>query len=101
MLRSTKSVAIKNNLAISVKLWYNKDILHKTEVTVISENIQVREWAYLAGLIDGDGSISLTEHLGSDQYHFFFLLKVSSCYQPKIERLHQIFGGETDVYEDK
>lgn len=59
-------------------------------------NIKSKRWAYLAGLIDGDGSISLTEHESPIQVHFFLNLKVTSTQRRQINWLVEQFGGQLE-----
>lgn len=64
-------------------------------------NIKTKRWSYLAGLVDGDGSISLTEYESPRQVHFFFSVKVTSTQRPQINWLIQQFGGEMRKDIDK
>lgn len=64
-------------------------------------NIKSKRWAYLAGLLDGDGSICLTEYESPIQVHFFFMVKVVSTKRSQINWLVQQFGGQLGKYEDK
>lgn len=64
-------------------------------------NIKAKRWAYVAGLVDGDGSISLTEYESPKQVHFFFSLKVVSTQRGQINWLIQQFGGQLHKYTDK
>ena len=63
--------------------------------------IKAKRWAYLAGLVDGDGSISLTEFEGPKQVHFFFSVKVTSTQRSQINWLVQQFGGQWERVKDK
>lgn len=63
--------------------------------------IKAKRWAYLAGLVDGDGSISLTEHESPRQIHFFFSVKVVSTQRTQINWLVQQFGGQWSGRKDK
>ena len=65
------------------------------------DNIKAKRWSYLSGLIDGDGSISLTEFESPKQVHFFFNLKVTSTRRAQINWLIQQFGGQLEKYIDK
>ncbi len=65
------------------------------------ENIKAKRWSYLAGLVDGDGSISLTEHESPKQIHFFFRVKVCSTQKAQINWLVQQFGGQWSRHIDK
>jgi hypothetical protein len=59
----------------------------------LRSSIPVKRWTYLAGLFDGDGSISLTEHDGSQQKHFFLSFSVNSVDRTTMNWLVQQFGG--------
>jgi hypothetical protein len=67
----------------------------------LRNEIKAKRWAYLAGLVDGDGSISLTEFESPKQVHFFFSVKVTSTQKAQINWLVQQFGGDWEKYTDK
>lgn len=63
--------------------------------------IKAKRWAYLAGLVDGDGTICLTEHESPTQVHFFFHVKVASSVRRQINWLVEHFGGQLANNPDK
>jgi hypothetical protein len=67
----------------------------------LRNEIKAKRWAYLAGLVDGDGSISLTEYESPRQVHFFFSVKVVSTQRAQINWLVQQFGGQLEKQVDK
>jgi hypothetical protein len=67
----------------------------------LRNEIKAKRWAYLAGLVDGDGSVSLTEYESPRQVHFFFSVKVVSTQRAQINWLVQQFGGQLEKYVDK
>jgi hypothetical protein len=66
----------------------------------VREIIKSKRWSYLAGLFDGDGSVSLTEHLSPRQYHYFLFVSVASTDRSAMNWLVQQFGGQYERHKE-
>ena len=61
-----------------------------------AESVKVTEWAYLAGLIDGDGTISLTKH--GNRVHPSLQVYISNTSKELMDWLEYTFPNMGSVY---
>jgi excisionase family DNA binding protein len=66
-------------------------ILELSPVQNKLDNLSQVNLAYIAGLFDGEGSISITHR---KQWNYFYLgITISNTYLPVVERVQQLLGG--------
>lgn len=64
-----------------------------------------RDWGYLAGMIDGDGSISLTRQRGRDKHPTWFYyephLQIYGTSEEAIKGIGSDFGGNLSKHDNR
>ncbi|MDE1940676.1 MAG: hypothetical protein KGI66_01005 [Patescibacteria group bacterium] len=54
--------------------------------------------AYLAGLIDGEGSISITRHVDKTSVpHYYLRVSISMGQREAVRKIHELYGGYYEV----
>jgi len=65
----------------------------KTQLSLLPSEYRATDLAYLAGIMDGEGSIN-TQHVAKHKYTFIVRIQVSMCDIGAIALLSQLFGGK-------
>ena len=92
------------DICLTDTTWCGSIETDNTEETRLrnKSKISVKRWNYLAGLIDGDGSLGIHPHPHEQNYiNYDVTLEVASTHLPTMKRLKQIFGGQFYTTQDK